>query len=650
MRNIVRALPVLLLLLLAPVLARAQEPAVITGRVTNTAGQPEAGVLVRIEALNVGAMTAADGAYRLTIPGARIRGTMSVNITASRVGMTSVRRPLNVTAGAQLTQDFVLAPQVLMLEELVVTGHATPASRARVPFSVSAVAVENIPVSAGGVIQGKVAGARIADAPMNTEEYNHIQENVFLAAARDPLSTFSIDVDRASYSNVRRFIRDGQAPPADAVRIEEMVNYFTYAYPAPRGEHPFGVVTEVGDCPWNRRHQLVQVALQGRMPETRNLPPSNLVFLVDVSGSMSSPDKLPLVQESLRLLVGELTARDRIALVVYAGAAGLVLDATPGDRKDVILAAIDRLSAGGSTAGAAGIQLAYDVARRNHMPGGNNRVILASDGDFNVGVSSEGELVRLIEEKRDQGTFLTVLGFGRGNLADARMEQLADKGNGNYAYVDEIAEARRVLVSERAGTLFTLAKDVKLQVEFNPARVYAYRLIGYENRMLAAQDFNDDRKDAGEMGAGHTVTALYEIVPVGADSDVQMGGVDSLRYQRVGMEPVGRFGREMMNVKVRYKLPDGEQSRLLSHAVQARDGGARSSENFRFAAAVAEFGMLLRTSEHRGRSSVDDVLRLARGATGPDADGYRTEFVRMVEAYAALPRRPSAASGGDGDR
>jgi Ca-activated chloride channel family protein len=481
--------------------------------------------------------------------------------------------------------------------------------------------------------------------PYNTEEYNHIEENVFHAAARTPLSTFAVDVDRASYSNVRRFIRDGGSPPRDAVRIEEMVNYFSYAYPDPTGEHPFAVVTEVGAAPWNPRHQLVRIGLQGRRMPRADLPPSNLVFLVDVSGSMDEPDKLPLVQQSLRLLVNELSARDRVAMVVYAGAAGLVLESTPGDRKGEILDAIERLQAGGSTAGAQGIRLAYEVARRNHIAGGNNRVILATDGDFNVGVSSQGELVRLIEEKREQGTFLTVLGFGTGNLADARMEQMADHGNGNYAYVDDLMEGRKVLVTEMGGTLFTIAKDVKLQVEFNPARVHAYRLIGYENRLLADEDFNDDRKDAGEIGAGHSVTALYEVVPVGADSNVRVGTVDSLRYQRTDAEPAGAFGSEMMNVKVRYKAPDGEQSRLLSHAVQvpARDGA--TSDDFRFAAAVAAFGMVLRESEHRGRATVQQVLTLARGARGRDAEGYRAEFIRMVEDYGRI--RTAAAPTGD---
>lgn len=614
-----------LVLLLAPTLARAQEPAVVTGRVTNPQGQPEAAVLVRIHALNAGATTAADGTYRLVIPAARIRGAgATVQISASRVGLGTVTRTITIQPGANLVQDFTLVPQALALDAVVVTG-ATTEVRREMRAAVSGVSVaEHVP------------GGYAHQQTYNTEEYNPIQENVFHAAARTPLSTFAVDVDRASYSNVRRFIRDGAAPPRDAVRIEELVNYFSYAYPDPTGEHPFAVVTEVGAAPWNPRHQLVRIGLQGRRMPRVDLPPSNLVFLVDVSGSMSGPDRLPLVKQSLRLLVNELSPRDRVAIVVYAGAAGLVLESTPGNRREQILDAIERLEAGGSTAGAQGIRLAYEVARRNHVAGGNNRVILATDGDFNVGVSSQAELVQLIEEMRQQGTFLTVLGFGRGNLADARMEQLADHGNGNYAYVDDLMEARKVLVAEMGGTLFTIAKDVKLQVEFNPARVHAYRLIGYENRLLADEDFNDDTKDAGEIGAGHSVTALYEVVPVGADSNVPIGTVDSLRYQRAQAEPVGAFGDEMMNVKIRYKLPDGDQSRLLAHPVRVPEGRAATSNDFRFAAAVASFGMVLRESEHRGRASVQQVLSLARGARGPDAEGYRAEFIRMVEQYAAL--------------
>jgi Ca-activated chloride channel family protein len=731
-RAFVRALSTLLLLGAARL--GAQESATVTGRITNAQGQPEAAVLVRIESLNVGASSAADGQYRLVIPAARIRAGQSVTLTASRTGLAPVSRTITISPGAAVTQDFQMAASVLLLENVVVTGTAGAVETRKVPYLVGTVVPQGYPApsaapatapapqataSAAAAVQGKVAGATVVSgtgpggvapsillrgarsvnaaggpepvyvvdgvivssaeagnldatriariqvvqgaaaaalygargadgviqitthgAPPNvpdTEEYNLIQENPFLAASREPLSTFAIDVDPASYSNVRRFIRQGGAPPRDAVRIEELVNYFGYDYPDPAGPHPFAVVTEVGAAPWNPRHQLVHVGIQGRRMRTEQLPPSNLVFLVDVSGSMGSPDKLPLVQASLRMLVEELDGRDRVAIVVYAGAAGLVLDATPGDRREAILDAIERLSAGGSTAGAAGIRLAYDVARRNFIPGGNNRVILATDGDFNVGVSSESELVQLIEQKRGEGTFLTVLGFGTGNLADARMEQLADHGNGNYAYIDGLWEARKVLVQEMGGTLFAIAKDVKLQVEFNPHQVYAYRLIGYENRLLAAEDFANDRKDAGELGAGHSVTALYEIVPVGAETSVDVGQVAELRYQRPAGEPVAAFRGELMNVNIRYKQPDGEQSVLLSHAVRAPGRNARTSDDFRFAAAVAEWGMVLRGSEHRGASSVEDVLQMARGALGEDAHGHRREFIRLVEDYRRLP-------------
>ncbi|HLS47508.1 MAG TPA: VWA domain-containing protein, partial [Gemmatimonadales bacterium] len=485
---------------------------------------------------------------------------------------------------------------------------------------------------------------RVRREPWNTEEYGRIYENRYLDARSNPLSTFSIDVDRASYSNVRRFLMQGQLPPADAVRIEELVNYFTYEYAEPTGEHPFSVAADVARAPWNPDHRLVRIGLQGRRYSSREIPPSNLVFLIDVSGSMASSDKLPLVKQAFRVLVRQLREEDRVAIVVYAGSAGLVLPPTPGSEKPVILAALDRLEAGGSTAGGAGIRLAYDVARRHHVPEGNNRVIIATDGDFNVGTSSESELVRLIEEKRAQGTWLTVLGFGTGNYKDGRMEQLADKGNGNYAYIDNLLEANKVFGRELTATLFTIAKDVKVQVEFNPARVQAYRLIGYENRLLAKEDFNDDAKDAGELGAGHTVTALYEIVPAGMPMDVNTGTTDPLRYQP-NPEPVsGRTTErpaadgparshpdEWLTVKLRYKPPRSDRSRLLSETVRDGDVRGRVTGDFAFAASVAAFGMVLRNSEHRGSAGFEQVLELARASRGEDRDGYRAEFIRLVE-------------------
>jgi Ca-activated chloride channel family protein len=474
---------------------------------------------------------------------------------------------------------------------------------------------------------------RWAQEPGNTEAYNTVDEHRFLAAAANPVSTFSIDVDAASYSNVRRFISQGILPPKDAVRLEELVNYFPYRYADHSGRHPFAVSTEVGPCPWAPEHRLVRIGLQARRVPTQDLPPSNLVFLIDVSGSMMSPDKLPLVQQAFRTLVHELRAQDRVAIVVYAGAAGLVLPSTSGAEKATILEAIDRLQAGGSTAGGAGIRLAYDVARQHFDREGNNRVILATDGDFNVGVSSDAEMVRLVEQRREEGTFLTVLGFGTGNLKDSKMEQMADKGNGHYAYIDSFREAQKVFVQEFGGTLFTVAKDVKIQVEFNPARVQSYRLLGYENRTLAREDFADDRKDAGELGSGHSVTALYEIVPVGA-TPVALGD-DSLTYQQVSLRPEASRSGELMTVRLRYKDPQGSASRLLEEPV--RDRSAReASEDMRFASAVAGFALLLRDSDHRGQASYEQVLSLARGARGEDPQGYRGEFIGMVETARTL--------------
>jgi len=467
------------------------------------------------------------------------------------------------------------------------------------------------------------------------ERYQRIYENRFLEARTNPLSTFSIDVDAASYTNVRDFLTSGTLPPKDAVRIEEMINYFEYQYPEATDGHPFSVTLEQSACPWNRDHNLLLVGLQGKHLDPEELPPSNLVFLIDVSGSMNSPEKLPLVKQAFRLMVPQLRSQDRVAIVVYAGAAGLVLPSTPGYRKDEILAAIDRLEAGGSTAGSAGIQLAYGIARENFLPKGNNRVILATDGDFNVGPSSTSELIRMIEEYRQQGTFLTVLGFGTGNLRDEMMEQLADKGNGHYAYVDNWREARRVFVNELSGTLYTIAKDVKLQIEFNPLRVKEYRLVGYENRVLAKEDFDDDRKDAGDMGAGHSVTALYEIVP--ADRELARGGSEELRYQYVSLTDQARNAGEWLTVKMRYKTPQGSTSKLLSRTLRSGEIGGPPSANLSFASAVAEFGLLLRDSEYRGDASAPRLIARAReAATGWDPDGYRLEFVQLVERWRML--------------
>jgi Ca-activated chloride channel family protein len=478
---------------------------------------------------------------------------------------------------------------------------------------------------------------RPEEGELSREGYNPITENEFQDAAANPLSTFGIDVDAASYANVRRFlVAEGRMPPADAVRIEELVNYFDYDYADPSGDTPFSITTEVAPAPWNPEHRLVHIGLQGRRMDAATLPPANLVFLVDVSGSMDEPDKLPLLKEAFGMLVDNLRPQDRVAIVAYAGAAGLVLPSTPGGEKDRIRDAIANLQPAGSTNGAEGIRLAYQLARDAFVRGGNNRVVLATDGDFNVGVSSDAELVRLIEQERGDGIFLTVLGFGTGNLQDAKMEQLADRGNGNYAYLDGIEEARKVLVGEMGGTLFTIAKDVKVQVEFNPAQVKAYRLIGYENRLLAAEDFNDDRKDAGELGAGHSVTALYEVVPAGAP-DTPARGTDPLRYQAPRTRSAAAASGELLTVKLRYKAPEGDVSRLLMHPLYDRGAAlAAASADFRFSAAVAEWGMLLRDSRFRGSASYGAVTELARGALADDREGYRGEFLRLVQASQRL--------------
>ncbi len=489
-----------------------------------------------------------------------------------------------------------------------------------------------------GMVQGtgKAFGYDGEYAPnFNTESYNFIEENRFHLAKEDAVSTFSVDVDKASYSNVRRFLNYGSLPQKDAVRIEELINYFTYSYPQPSGEHPFSITTEVSACPWNSQHQLVHIGVQGKRIATKNLPPSNLTFLIDVSGSMNEPNKLPLLKESMKLLVNELREEDRVSIVVYAGAAGLVLPPTSGDNKRKIIDALEQLQAGGSTAGGEGIELAYKIAQQN-FKNGNNRVMLCTDGDFNVGVSSDAELVRLIEQKRKTGIALTVLGFGMGNYKDSKMEQLADKGNGNYAYIDDLQEAKKTLVSEFGGTLFTIAKDVKIQVEFNPAKVKSYRLIGYENRKLNKEDFNDDKKDAGEIGAGHSVTALYEIVPVGVGNDDKL--TDDLKYQTNTLKQEATNSNELMTVKFRYKKPNSETSTYLdvpvleSQVVKLE----QSSDDFRFSAAVAMFGMLLRESEHNGDATYDKAYALAKQSLGNDEEGYRKDFLELIQKAKSL--------------
>lgn len=480
---------------------------------------------------------------------------------------------------------------------------------------------------------------RAWDDDRNTEGYNAIKENPFLEAQQNPLSTFSIDVDTASYSNVRRFLRDGTMPPVGAIRTEELINYFTYNYPQPTDTAPFSVNLEVAAAPWDAKRELVRIGLKGKDLPTTERTAANLVFLVDVSSSMQESNKLPLLQRSLRALVENLSDNDRVAIVVYAGSSGLVLPSTPGTKKQDIISALDNLSAGGSTHGSEGIKLAYETARENFRKEGTNRVILCTDGDFNVGVTDQSELQKLIEKERASGVFLSVLGFGTGNVKDSTMELLADKGNGNYAYIDTLNEGRKVLVEQMSSTLFTIAKDVKIQVEFNPARVAGYRLIGYENRLLAKEDFNDDKKDAGEIGAGHTVTALYEIIPAGEKVPGDTS-VDPLKYQKPEPAASGApVSGDLLTVKLRYKQPDGDKSQLIEFPLPAPEQVPtfdQASTDFRFAAAVAAFGMKLRGSPDAGNISWTEILKIARGALSDDPGSYRAEFLTLVEAAKKL--------------
>lgn len=462
----------------------------------------------------------------------------------------------------------------------------------------------------------------------NGENYDNITENEFTSPFAQPQSTFSIDVDAAGYSNVRRFINKDQLPPANAVKLEEMINYFNYDYPEPTGDHPFAFTTEIGVCPWNKKHRLVHIGMQGKSIEKKDIPASNLVFLIDVSGSMQSADKIELLKKGFKLLTSQLREEDKVSIVVYAGAAGVVLPPTNGTKQEEIIAAIDRLAAGGSTAGGEGINLAYKIAAENFKKNGNNRVILATDGDFNVGVSADDDLTKLIEEKRKSGVFLTVLGFGTGNLQASKMEKLADNGNGNFAYIDNSMEAKKVMVQE-FGAMFTIAKDVKLQVEFNPAKVKGYRLIGYENRMLAAKDFNDDTKDAGELGAGHTVTALYEIIPVGSDEEVNVP--DSTRYFNTAQ---AGNSDELMQIKFRYKPIKSDKSILLTHIV--KDEEQELSQNFYWSASVAELGLLLRDSKFKGDASFDNAYKTGKKGLNDDKNGYRYEFLSLIKKAESL--------------
>ena len=614
MRTIISSFAILII---SALLMAAVQPRIITGKVTDDQGNPLAGASVFVKNTNRGTTTDLSGYYRITLqPGDKV-------LVFSFVGMVTTE----VKIKDKKTINVKLHHELVELEEVVMPDMP------RMKMEKRAVGAVSYDMSAGSYTQHSIPNRY--NPNFNTEGYATIHENGYKDVLKQPLSTFSIDVDKASYANVRRFINMGQLPPIDAVRIEEMINYFTYDYPEPRGKHPFSVYTELAACPWNPKHQLLHVGLKGKSIDKSELPSSNLVFLLDVSGSMNSPNKLPLLKNAFHMLVNELREGDRVAIVVYAGAAGLVLPSTPGNRKEDILAAIDKLSAGGSTAGGQGLMLAYKVAEENFIEGGNNRIILATDGDFNVGVSSNADMERLVEKKRENGVFMTVLGFGMGNYKDDKMEIIADKGNGNYAYIDNIQEARKVLVAEFGGTLFTIAKDVKFQLEFNPARVKAYRLIGYENRLLNDEDFNDDKKDAGEMGAGHNVTALYELIPAGSEENI--GSIDPLKYQENNPTVRANNKAELLTVKLRYKQPDGKTSTLYEEPVQGKILAERStSKSFRFSAAVAEFGLILRDSKYKENASVEQILSLAQGGRGADTEGYRGEFIKLVKTAETL--------------
>jgi Ca-activated chloride channel homolog len=605
----------LVLLLGAAYLAPAShQNFILEGTVVDDSGQPLIGANILEKGTSNGTVTDLDGKFELQVP------SECVQLEVSYTGYKTKTIP-KACAGQELQIE--LEAETAALEEVVVTKRRDANKNQAISYLVSP--------------QPNSRRTPAEPTPnWNTEDYGLIQENRFLSVGQEPLSTFSIDVDAASYSNVRRFVNNGQVPPKDAVRIEELVNYFEYDYAEPAGSHPFEANTELSTCPWQPEHQLLHIGLQGEKIPTEDLPPSNIVFLIDVSGSMSDANKLPLLKSSFKLLTNQLREQDRVAIAVYAGAAGLVLESTPGDNKQKILDALNQLKAGGSTAGGAGIQLAYQTAREHFIEGGNNRVILATDGDFNVGQSSDAALVRMIEEERESGVFLTVLGFGMGNYKENKMQQLANKGNGNHAYIDNINEARKVLVSEFGGTVFTIAKDVKIQIEFNPSYVQAYRLVGYENRLLENEDFNDDSKDAGELGSGHTVTALYEIIPPGVESDF-IAEVDDLKYQKKVQPGKGSDAREIGTVKLRYKAPDGKKSQKLEIRIPAKAQKLRnSSDNFRWSAAVAEFGLLLRNSAYKGKASYAQLIELAEGAKGPDPHGYRQEFINMAKALQSL--------------
>ena len=580
----------------------------VTGKVTDVSNNPLPGVSVLIKGTTQGVSTDFDGKYTIKVKNGDI-------LEFSSLGMKTKQVKVN----GQKVINVVLEEDNVALQEVVVTSYET-AKRRDVTSS-------SIRIRGAGSVSGNYGTKNGYTLNTSRETYKAIDEGGFKKTAKDPVTTFSADVDRASYSNVRRMLNYGQKPHKDAVRIEELINYFDYNYtpPAEGSKTPLNATTTLSSCPWNPDNYLLRIGLQAKKIDLTKAPPSNIVFLIDTSGSMDEPNKMPLLKASFKLLLDNLRPEDRIAIVVYASQTGIALPSTPAKEKEKISKVIDDLVASGSTAGGAGLQTAYEVAEKNFLPKGNNRIILATDGDFNVGISSRDELQRLVEEKRNNGIYISVLGYGMGNYRDDMVETIANKGNGNYAYIDNFTEAKKVLVNEFGGTLYTVAKDVKLQLEFNPQYVKEYRLVGYENRTLANEDFEDDKKDAGEIGAGHTVTALYELIPTkGATTD-------GLRYQKQVKEG---FANELAFLKIRYKDPVVKDAKSVEESTPipfTLTDFSQTDDDYRFAAAVAEWGMILRNSKYKAKSSYKQVIDLAKNATGKDEEGYRKEFIRLVE-------------------
>lgn len=623
----------LLLALILSISVNAQER-IISGKVIDETGSAIPGVNISVKETSQTTVSDVNGKYSIKV------ATKDAILQFSFVGFVTQ----NIKVKEKKTINVTLKEDIKSLQEVIVSGNDVMMQGRVAGVSVSSNVKTKAKMSAAGgtyathMMPAPAMPPRMApEAISDNEEYKDEKEIGFKATDKDPQTTFSIDVDRAAYTNVRRFImQNGQLPPKEAVRIEEMINYFDYNYAQPKGKDPINIETEISDSPWNKGLKILHIGLQVKTIPTDNLPASNLVFLIDVSGSMSDPNKLPLVKTAFKLLTDQLREKDKVAIVVYAGAAGLLLPPTSGKEKNKIKDALDNLSAGGSTAGGAGIELAYKTAFENFVKDGNNRVILATDGDFNVGVSSNDDLEKLVENKRKSGIFLSVLGFGMGNYKDSKMETLSDKGNGNYAYIDNLLEAEKVFVKEFGGTLFTVAKDVKLQLEFNPKYVKAYRLIGYENRALANEDFKNDLKDAGEMGSGHTVTAIYEIIPAGVESAFLP---DKLKYQQLTNTVVGTNSNEVCTVKIRYKQPDEDKSVQMETVVKDTNNALdKTSENFRFSVAVAEFGLLLRSSDFKGSANYEQIENLAKNAIGRDSEGYRAEFLRLVKTAKLLDK------------